>query len=110
MTVIIGVDPHKATHTAVANCRESANSVHHGATKSQATKLLVVGRAARSGGRGRSSRPAASATSSPSISSKPARTSSTCRHLLPSRIRVLATRRSNKNDPNDALLVAIAAL
>ena len=29
---------------------------------------------------------------------------------LASRIRVLATERSNKNDPNDALSIAIAAL
>ena len=36
--------------------------------------------------------------------------SSMCRQRLASRVRVLGTGRSNKNDPNDALSVAIAAL
>ena len=42
MTVIIGVDPHKATHTAVAICRDEREltSITVSATKNQVTKLL----------------------------------------------------------------------
>src|SRR5271154_1085972 len=111
MTVIIGVDPHKQSHTAVAICgdeREGAK-VTVRATRQQTTKLLAwaepfekrtwaIESAAGMGyllaqqlvARGEV------------VVDVPA--------TLASRIRVLATERSNKNDPNDAHSIAVAAL
>ena len=61
-------------------------------------------------GRGRSKAPAGSATCWPSSSSPPASGSSTCQPKLAARVRLLATGTINKNDPNDARSVAVAAL
>ena len=109
MNVVIGIDPHKASHTRWRSTRRKMSSrasrcgppaarwtswslgrtvreAHLGHRVGRWVGLLV-GPAARRPGRGRLDVPA----------------------TLASRIRVLATGRSNKNDPNDARSVAIAA-
>ena len=112
MTVIIGVDPHKASHTAVA----ISDSEHELGAQEGALRLppgpssCWRGRSRSRRGRGRSSPPADSAICWPSSSSPPARRVVDVPATLASRVRVLATGRSNKNDPNDALSVAVAAL
>ena len=111
MTVIIGVDPHKASHTAVAiDDRESEldrTRVH--ATRKQATQLLAW---AEPLGQRRWAIESAGGLgyllaqqlvdAGETVLDVPA--------TLVSRVRVLATGRSDKTDPNDALSVAIAAL
>ena len=111
MTVIIGVDPHKASHTAVAiDDRESEldhTRVH--ATRKQATQLLAW---AEPLGKRRWAIESAGGLgyllaqqlvdAGETVLDVPA--------TLVSRVRVLATGRSDKTDPNDALSVAIAAL
>ena len=111
MNVIIGVDPHKATHTAVAvddNEVELA-SLKVRANASQLKKLLAFAapfdqrRWAVEGAGGwgyllSQQLVAAGET----VLDVPA--------TLAARVRVLGTGRSNKNDPNDARSVAIAAL
>ena len=110
MSVIIGVDPHKASHTAVAiggDERELAK-VTVRATCQQTPKLLAWAEpfAERTwaiesaGGLGyllahNSSMPAKCPRRPPTLAS---------------RVRVLSTGRSEKNDPNDAFSVAVAAL
>ncbi len=59
---------------------------------------------------GPSSPPVVSVTCWPSSSSMPASTSLDVPPTLASRVRVLGTGRSEKNDPNDAFSVAVAAL
>jgi transposase len=111
VTVIIGVDPHKATHTAVALssgehelARKKVRSGGH-----QAEHLLAWAASFErrtwaiesAGGLGyllAQQLVAAGET----VVDVPA--------TLASRVRVLATGRSNKNDPNDATSVAVAAL
>ena len=111
MTVIIGVDPHKQSHTAVAICgdeREVAK-VTVRATRRQTTKLLAW------------AQPFEERTWA--IESAGALGYLLAQQLidagehvvdvpptLASRVRVLGTGRSDKNDPNDALSVAVAAL
>jgi transposase len=111
VAVIIGVDPHKATHTAVA----ISDSEHELARKKvrsggrQAEHLLAWAEPFETrtwaiesaGGLGyllAQQLVAAGET----VLDVPA--------TLASRVRVLATGRSNKNDPNDATSVAVAAL
>ncbi len=111
MAVIIGVDPHKATHTAVAisggEQELARKKVRAGGT--QADQLLAWAEPfdmrtwaiESAGGLGyllAQQLVAAGET----VVDVPA--------TLASRVRVLSTGRSNKNDPNDALSVAIAAL
>ena len=111
MAVIIGVDPHKATHTAVAIDRTEAElgRAKVRATRKQVPQLLSWAEPLGSrtwaiesaGGLGyllAQQLVAAGET----VVDVPA--------TLASRIRVLGTGRSDKNDPNDALSVAIAAL
>ena len=111
MSVIIGVDPHKATHTAIAIDRTEAELARARirATRNQVPQLLrwaePLGRRMwaieSAGGLGyllSQQLVAAGET----VLDVPA--------TLASRIRVLGTGRSDKNDPNDALSVAIAAL
>jgi transposase len=111
MAVVIGVDPHKATHTAVAIDRDEAElgSARVRATRKQVPQLLhwaePLGERTwaieSAGGLGyllAQQLVAAGET----VLDVPA--------TLASRIRVLGTGRSDKNDPNDALSVAIAAL
>jgi transposase len=111
MSVIIGVDPHKATHTAVAIDRSEAELARARvrATRTQIPQLLrwaePLGERTwaieSAGGLGyllAQQLVAAGET----VLDVPA--------TLASRIRVLGTGRSDKNDPNDAWSVAIAAL
>jgi len=111
VTVIIGVDPHKRTHTAVAICGEDSElgTITVRATMKQAEQLrkwaapfgectwaiesagglgyLLAQQLVEAGER---------------VLDVPA--------TLAARIRTLDTRQSNKNDPNDARSVAVAAL
>jgi transposase len=111
MSVIIGVDPHKATHTAVAIDPSEAELARARvrATRTQVRQLLRwaeplgerMWAIESAGGLGyllAQQLVAAGET----VVDVPA--------TLASRIRVLGTGRSDKNDPNDALSVAIAAL
>jgi len=111
MTVIIGIDPHKASHTAVAigGDEQQLAETKVRATCQQTTKLLAWAEplgprtwaVESAGGMGYLlSQQLVSAGEE--VLDVPA--------TLASRIRVLGTGRSNKNDPNDALSVAIAAL
>jgi transposase len=111
MTVIIGIDPHKASHTAVAiGCNEQKLAeITVRATCQQTAKLLAW--AAPFGQRTWAVESAGGlgyllsqqlVGAGEQVLDVPA--------TLASRVRVLGTGRSNKNDPNDALSVAIAAL
>ena len=111
MTVIIGVDPHKASHTAVAICgdeREMAK-VTVRATCQQTAKLLAWAEPFEertwaiesAGGLGYLLAQQLVDAGEHVVDVPP---------TLASRVRVLGTGRSDKNDPNDALSVAIAAL
>jgi transposase len=111
MTVIIGIDPHKASHTAVAiGCNEQQLAeIRVRATCQQTAKLLAWAEplgprtwaVESAGGLGYLlSQQLVSAGEE--VLDVPA--------TLASRVRVLGTGRSDKNDPNDALSVAIAAL
>jgi transposase len=111
MTVIIGVDPHKASHTAVAiDDRESElDRTRVRATRKQATQLLAwaepLGKrmwAIESAGGLGYLLAQQLVDAGETVLDVPA--------TLVSRVRVLATGRSDKTDPNDALSVAIAAL
>ena len=110
MHVIIGVDPHKAAHQAVAvDDRENEIArISVRATKAQAQRLLAWAAPferrtwAIEGADGLGyllSQQLVAAGET--VLDVPA--------TLASRIRVLGTGRSDKNDPNDALSVAIAA-
>ena len=111
MPVIIGVDPHKATHTAVAIDRSEAElaRVRVRATRKQVPQLLrwaePLGERTwaveSAGGLGYllSQQLVAAGETVLDVPS-----------TLAARIRVLGSGRSDKNDPNDALSVAIAAL
>jgi transposase len=111
MSVIIGVDPHKATHTAVAVDREEVELARAKvrATRNQVSQLLSwaepLGERTwaieSSGGLGYllSQQLIAAGETVLDVPS-----------TLAARIRVLGSRRSDKNDPNDALSVAVAAL
>jgi transposase len=111
MTVIIGVDPHKASHTAVAiDDRESElDRTRVRATRKQATQLLAWAEplgermwAIESAGGLGYLLAQQLVDAGETVLNVPA--------TLVSRVRVLATGRSDKTDPNDALSVAIAAL
>jgi len=111
MPVIIGVDPHKATHTAVAidNAEVELARARVRATRKQVPQLLrwaePLGERTwaveSAGGLGYllSQQLVAAGETVLDVPS-----------TLAARIRVLGTGRSDKNDPNDALSVAIAAL
>ena len=111
MTVIIGVDPHKASHTAVAiDDRESElDRTRVRATRRQATQLLAwaepLGKrtwAIESAGGLGYLLAQQLVDAGETVLDVPA--------TLVSRVRVLGTSRSDKTDPNDALSVAVAAL
>lgn len=111
MSVIIGVDPHKATHTAVAvDCNEvELARARVRATRNQVPQLLSWAESLgdrtwaieSAGGLGYllSQQLVAAGETVLDVPS-----------TLAARIRVLGSRRSDKNDPNDALSVAVAAL
>jgi transposase len=111
MTVIIGIDPHKASHTAVAiGCDErQLAEIKVRATCHQTARLLTW--AEQLGERTWAVESAGGlgyllsqqlVGAGERVLDVPA--------TLASRVRVLGTGRSDKNDPNDALSVAIAAL
>jgi len=111
MTVIIGIDPHKASHTAVAiGCDEQlVAEIRVRATSRQTERLLAWAEpfgtrtwAVESAGGMGYLLSQQLVRAGEEVLDVPA--------TLASRIRVLGTGRSNKNDPNDALSVAIAAL
>ena len=111
MTVIIGIDPHKASHTAVAiGCDErQLAEIRVRATCQQTAKLLAWARplgprtwAVESAGGLGYLLSQQLVRAGEEVLDVPA--------TLASRVRVLGTGRSNKNDPNDALSVAVAAL
>ena len=111
MTVMIGIDPHKATHTAVAidGCEVELAQLKVRASKRQSAQLLTW--AAEFEDRAWAIESAAgSVISSRSNSSPPARPCSMFPRRWRARVRVLGTGRSDKNDPNDARSVAVAAL
>ena len=111
MTVIIGVDPHKATHTAVAidSTETELDRKRVRATVAQVQDLLAWAQpflsrtwaieSANGLGYLLSQQLVAAGET---VVDVPA--------TLAARARVLATGRSNKNDPNDARSVAVAAL
>ena len=110
MQVVIGVDPHKASHTAVAidEAEDQISSVKVRATRRQVDQLLCWAEpfekrtwAIESAGGLGYLLAQQLVSRGEDVLDVPA--------TLASRIRVLATGRSNKNDPNDALSVAIAA-
>jgi transposase len=111
VTVMIGVDPHKATHTAVAidGCEVELAKLKVRASKRQSAQLLTW--AAEFEDRAWAVESAAGLgyllaqqllAAGETVLDVPA--------TLAARVRVLGTGRSDKNDPNDARSVAIAAL
>lgn len=110
MQVVIGVDPHKASHTAVAidEAEDQISSVKVRATGRQVEQLVRWAEPFEkrtwaiesAGGMGHLLAQQLVAQGE-EVLDVPA--------TLASRIRVLATGRSNKNDPNDAHSIAIAA-
>jgi transposase len=111
MNVMIGIDPHKASHTAVAidGGEDQLSSVKVRATHRQVDQLIDWAEPFEkrtwaiesAGGMGYLLAQQLVARGE-DVLDVPA--------TLASRIRVLATDRSNKNDPNDAHSIAIAAL
>ena len=110
MNVVIGVDPHKASHTAVAidEAEDEISSVKVRATRRQVEQLVRWAEPFEkrrwaiesAGGMGYLLAQQLVAHGE-EVLDVPA--------TLASRIRVLATGRSNKNDPNDAHSIAVAA-
>lgn len=111
MTVIIGIDPHKASHTAVAigGDENELGSIKVRSTRRQVPQLLGWAEpfetrlwAIESAGGLGYLLAQQLVDAGENVVDVPA--------TLASRVRVLASGRSNKNDPNDALSVAVAAL
>ena len=111
MQVIIGVDPHKATHTAVAisDREDELARTKVRATKAQVSQLLSWAEPfpkrtwAIEGAEGLGFLLAQQLVAAgESVVDVPA--------TLAARTRVLGSTRSNKNDPNDAMSVAVTAL
>jgi transposase len=111
MAVMIGVDPHKATHTAVAIDRTESElaQIRVRATRKQVSQLLAWAEPL-----GARTWAVESATGLGYLLSQQlvaaGETVLDVPPTLASRVRVLSTGRSDKNDPNDALSVAVAAL
>jgi transposase len=111
VAVIIGVDPHKASHTAVA-IDSSEDEVVRKKIRAGVTQVdELMSWAEPLGSRTWAIESAGGlgyllaqqlVAAGETVVDVPA--------TLASRVRVLATGRSNKNDPNDALSVAVAAL
>ena len=111
MNVMIGIDPHKASHTAVAidGDEDQLSSVKVRATRRQVDQLMSWAEpfekrtwAIESAGGLGYLLAQQLVERGEDVLDVPA--------TLASRIRVLGTNRSNKNDPNDAHSIAIAAL
>ena len=111
MAVMIGVDPHKGSHTAVA-LDDNEQPLGELRVRSAAGQLerLVEWAEPFPSGRGQSRVPAGSATCWHSSSSPPASGSSTCNRSWPPGCVCWPPGTTNKNDPNDARSVAVAAL
>jgi transposase len=111
MQVVIGIDPHKASHTAVAvdGGEEPLSSVKVRATRKQVEQLLDW---AEPFGKRRWAIESAGGLGYLLAQQLVARGEEVydVPPTLASRVRVLATTRSNKHDPNDALSIAVAAL
>lgn len=112
MTVIIGIDPHKSTHTAVAVDRDEQPIARLTlpATRGQTDRLLVwaepldsdrVWAIESAAGLGRLLAQQLVAAGEQVIDVPP---------TLAARVRLLGSSKSSKNDPNDALSTAIAGL
>ena len=111
MKVIIGIDPHKGSHTAVAigGDEDELGAIKVRSTRRQVPQLLAWAEPFESrlwaiesaGGLGY-----LLAQQLVDVGENVVDVPAT----LASRVRVLASGRSNKNDPNDALSVAVAAL
>lgn len=111
MKVLIGVDPHKRSHTAVAIDRDEARlgEVRVRATKRQCESLLAWAEAfperrwaiESAGGLGYLLAQQLVAAGEDVVDVPP---------TLAARVRVLGSGKAQKNDPNDALSTAIAAL
>ena len=109
--VMIGVDPHKGSHTAVAidTAEEPLGRLRVRASASQAQRLVAWAAAwpertwavEGAGGLGHLLAQQLVAAGERVLDVQP---------KLGARVRLLATGASNKNDPNDALSVAVAAL
>ena len=113
MVTTIGIDPHKATHTAVAidGSEIVLGEITIQADKDQ-TKMLIEW-AASVNGDGRLWAVEAATGLGHLLSQQLVAHGETVVDVPPvlaSRIRVLSSGKSNKNDPNDARSVAIAAL
>jgi transposase len=110
MNVVIGVDPHKASHTAVAidEAEDEISSVKVRATRRQVEELV---RWAEPFEKRRWAIESAGGMGYLLAQQLVARGEEVLdvAATLASRIRVLATGRSNKNDPNDAHSIAVAA-
>ena len=111
MNVMIGIDPHKASHTAVAidEAEDAVSSVKVRATRRQVEQLVRWAEpfekrkwAIESAGGTGYLLAQQLVAQGEEVLDVPA--------TLAARIRVLATGRSNKNDPNDAHSIAVAAL
>ena len=111
MHVIIGIDPHKATHTAVAigDREDEISGLKVRATRDQVAKLLTWSAPfpsrlwAVEGAEGLGFLLAQQlVTAGETVVDVPA--------TLAARTRVLGSGRSNKNDPNDAMSVAVTAM
>jgi transposase len=113
MVTTIGIDPHKATHTAVAIDDDETvlAEITIRADKDQATKLIDWAQSVNGDGRVWAVEAATGlghllsqqlvSRGEPVVDVPP---------VLASRIRVLSSGKSNKNDENDARSVAVAAL
>ncbi len=112
MTVIIGIDPHKASHMAVAidDDERTLGSVRSGGSATDATACWRGPRRWGRSERGRSSPPTGSASCCRRSSSPRVNMSSMCRPTLAARVRLLGSSKATKNDSNDALSTAIAGL
>jgi transposase len=109
--VMIGVDPHKASHTAVAisTAEEPLGQVRVRASAAQAERLLAWAQAwpqrswavEGAGGAGHLLAQQLLAAGERVLDVPP---------KLAARVRLLATGDTNKNDPNDARSIAVAAL
>ncbi|HEX6301408.1 MAG TPA: IS110 family transposase [Acidimicrobiia bacterium] len=113
MVTTIGIDPHKATHTAVAidESERVLGEVTVRATRSQLRILLDW--ADRVDGDGRTWAVEAAGGLGYLLSQQLVASGERVVDVPPvlaSRVRVLGSGRSEKNDPNDALSVAVAAL
>ena len=110
MQVVIGIDPHKASHTAVAidEAEDEVSSVKVRATRRQVEQLV---RWAEPFEKRRWAIESASGMGYLLAQQLVARGEEVLDvpATLASRIRVLSTGRSNKNDPNDAHSIAVAA-